>query len=167
MAHDPGTRDELRRAYVHERLSLELAAERVGVPIGTARRWKREDAQAADDWDKARAVSRISREGQQAVVFSVLEDYMALHQETLSQLKTDASIAPLDRAKALAGLTDALVKMSAALERVTPQLSKLSVANDVLSRVVLAVNARRPDAASALLEVIEQVSGDIAADYKS
>lgn len=42
MAHLKETRDALRRAYVLDRQSLEVAAAMFGVSYGTARRWKQQ-----------------------------------------------------------------------------------------------------------------------------
>ncbi len=60
MARAPEEKAAVRHSYVHEKLSLEAAADKHGVPIGTARRWKATDPA---DWDKARAVNALSAAG--------------------------------------------------------------------------------------------------------
>jgi hypothetical protein len=58
MAHSPELRMQLRAAYIGG-LPLEHAAEKVGVPPGTARNWYRAARDTGDDWDKFRAASLI------------------------------------------------------------------------------------------------------------
>ena len=48
MAHPQETRDKLRKAFVFDQLSLEIAALQAGIGFGTARRWKA-DAKANGD----------------------------------------------------------------------------------------------------------------------
>ena len=56
MAHSQDVRDKVRRAYVFNSLSLEIAAMQGGVSFATARRWKKEASEAGDDWDKIRTM---------------------------------------------------------------------------------------------------------------
>ncbi len=49
MAHSPETKRALRSAYVHQSLTLEIAAERSDISLGTATRWKREAKAEGDD----------------------------------------------------------------------------------------------------------------------
>ena len=44
MAHPKETRDAVRRAYVYDRLSLEVSALKAGVSYATAARWKGQSA---------------------------------------------------------------------------------------------------------------------------
>ncbi len=52
MAHDVEVQKAVRQAYVFDRLSLEMAAERAGVSFGTARRWKAAAEKNGDNWKK-------------------------------------------------------------------------------------------------------------------
>ncbi len=51
MAHDEKTKADVRRYYVFDCLTLELAAEKAKVSYNTARRWKREAEARGDNWD--------------------------------------------------------------------------------------------------------------------
>ncbi|MGL9774720.1 MAG: DUF1804 family protein [Sodalis sp. (in: enterobacteria)] len=55
MAHSRATREGLRRAYVFDNLSLELAAIQCGVSVHSARRWKKEALNSGDDWEVIRS----------------------------------------------------------------------------------------------------------------
>ncbi|MFA9949149.1 DUF1804 family protein [Dentiradicibacter hellwigii] len=49
MAHPPEKRLELRAAYIGG-LPLEVAADKTGVPYGTARNWFNAAKREGDDW---------------------------------------------------------------------------------------------------------------------
>src|SRR5574341_1435124 len=105
--HDEALRRALRAAYVHDAQTVEAAAARLKLPVGTARRWKRVAKAAGDDWDKARAAARIAGSGIQAVAGAVLEDFVLLFQSTLTALKADPDLSPGEKAEALSRLSDA------------------------------------------------------------
>ena len=63
MAHPKVTRDTVRRAFVYDRLSLEVSALKAGVSYATAARWKSQSAKDGDDWDKAQAAQLLSGGG--------------------------------------------------------------------------------------------------------
>ncbi|MFV9215739.1 DUF1804 family protein, partial [Serratia fonticola] len=72
MAHSQDVRDKLRRAYVFNNLSLEIAAAQQGVSFATARRWKSAAADKGDDWDKFRAANLLAGGGMEDVARAVL-----------------------------------------------------------------------------------------------
>ena len=59
MAHASEKRTQLRGLYVFQRLPMETACKKVGVPRSTANRWKREAADKGDDWDSVRAAMAL------------------------------------------------------------------------------------------------------------
>ncbi|WP_156443145.1 DUF1804 family protein, partial [Burkholderia sp. RF4-BP95] len=63
MAYPKEVRDKVRRAFVFDRLSLEVAAMKSGVNYSTARRWKDDARAAGDDWDKAQAAQLMAGGG--------------------------------------------------------------------------------------------------------
>ncbi|MDQ9403586.1 DUF1804 family protein [Serratia marcescens] len=63
MAYPPETRDRLRRAYVFDGLSLEVAAVQCGVSYGTAQRWKNDSKAAGDDWETLRGARMLAGGG--------------------------------------------------------------------------------------------------------
>lgn len=163
MAHDEQTRRAARQRYVHERQALPVIALALGVPERTLRRWKTEAVEQGDNWDAARASSTIAGEGLEAVVAAVIQDYVILHQATIEDLKQAEGILPIERAKILASLADSFNKTVSAAGRVSPKISELGVAMDVLRRLADFVSRHHPDVAPALLEVLapfgEQLGG--------
>ena len=155
MAHDADRKREARRAFILDRQALPAIAVVTGVPEPTLRRWKREAKAAGDDWDTARAASTLAGGGLEALVGQVLEEYVIAHQATLEALKTATEISPVEKAKVLAGLADAFNKTVSSAGRISPRISELGVAMDVLKRLGDFLAQRYPQHAPALLEVIE------------
>jgi hypothetical protein len=155
MAHDEQTRRTARQRYVHERQALPVIALGLGVPERTLRRWKAEAVEKGDNWDAARASSTIAGEGLESVVTAVVHDYVALHQSAIEDLKSAEGVSPFEKAKILASLADSFNKTVNSAGRLSPKISELGVAMDVLRRLAEFVSRHHPDAAPALLEVLE------------
>lgn len=165
MAHPPEKRQEVRSAYVHQRLTLEAAAEKAGVPYGTARRWKTGAEAEGDDWDKARAANSLSHGGANTIAQLVLSDFLVLHQATVDGLTNAEGVAPLDKAMALSRLADAFQKTMAAVSKASPELGRYAVANELLQDLVTFVREEHPDATAFLVEVLEPFAVRVAKKY--
>ena len=165
MAHPPETSAKLRAAYVYDRLSLDAAADKAGVSIATARRWKRDAEASGDDWDRARSAARLAGDGTQTLAQLILDDYLLLHQATVEGVKTATDVAPIQKAEVLSRLADAFTKTMAAVSKASPQLNRLGVATDVLQRLSRYTAEVHPQHAEALLEVLEPFAAELARDY--
>ncbi len=166
----PEVKRRARDAYVHERLTIAATAAKIGLGINTVNRWKKADAGTSRDWDKARAAASLGGEGLQAVAIKVLEDYLLQHQATLEALKTEPkdgepAISPLQRAEILSRLSDSFHKAMAAHAKLTPELSRLAVAMDVMQRLAGFVRAHYPQHTAALLDIIEPFGAELGAAY--
>lgn len=155
MAHPPELRAKLRATYVHDRLNMELAAEKVGVSYATARRWKSDAENEGDDWEKARSVARISADGMQTVAQMLAADFVPVHQSVMEEIRSAAGVDPLKKAEALAKLADAVTKTAAAIGRFSPEMSRLAAANDCMKAFGEFVMAEHPHLAEGLLEAME------------
>lgn len=166
MAHDTGMRKEARRAYVYDRQSLAAIAILMKVPEGTLRNWKRAALLAGDNWDTARAASTIAGDGFDHLVTEVVQDYVSQHQATIEGLKDDQGLTALDKAKVLASLADSFAKMVKSAGRVSPKISELAVAMDVLQKLGEFVMREHPKAASTIVEVLEPFGDHLAEVYR-
>ena len=164
MAHAPETRAKLRAAFIHDGLSLEAAAERMDISGRTATRWKQEALAKGDDWDKARQASRLAGEGSEAVARAVLEEFLSLFQTTLSDIK-GADLKPMEKAEAIARLSDAYTKTMRSIQRSAPELNRLAVASEVLQLLAKFVQTKLPRHAPALMEVLEPFGEELVAAY--
>ena len=59
MAYGKEKINEVRKLYVFDRQSLEIASQLVGVSYGTAQRWKNQAKADGDDWEKQRTAQTM------------------------------------------------------------------------------------------------------------
>lgn len=165
MAHPPETRQRLRQLYVYDRLSLEAAAERIEVPLGTARRWKAAAEAEGDDWERARSAASLSTAGAGAVAQIVLQDFLTLHQSVTGEVMNLPPANALAKAEAMSRLADAFTKTMGAVARAAPDLHRYAVASELLQDLAVFVGDRYPQHAPALAEVLEPFALDVAKRY--
>ncbi|MEW5727734.1 MAG: DUF1804 family protein [Pseudomonadota bacterium] len=165
MAHAPETREAVRRSYVSERLSLEAAAARHGVPFGTVRKWKAADEARGDDWDRSRAAAALSSTGAATVAQLVLHDFLLLHEATVEALKADQNLPALQKAEAMSRLADAFTKTMSAVAKAAPELGRFAVATELLADLASYVAEHFPEHQPALAEIFEPFGAFIAKKY--
>jgi hypothetical protein len=161
MAHEPEKRVELRRWYLSG-LTMQTAAERAGVPIDTARRWKREAKAEGDDWDRQRGAQLLSNGSVDEVLSRVLAVTISQAETTLEALGSDATIDAMARVQATVSLADSLNKMVAASRRLMPETDALAVRLDTLKRLAEFTREKYPKSAGALVEVLEAFGAEVA-----
>lgn len=165
MAHAPEIRDAVRAGYVYDRLPLEQAAAREGIPHSTARKWKAQAAARGDDWDKARAAAGLSARGAGKVAELVLNDFLTMHQATVDAIVAADDIPPMERAETLARLADAFTKTMSAVAKAAPDLGRYAVASEILQDLATFVRGQFPQHAEALAEVLEPFAAHVAEKY--
>lgn len=148
-----------------ERLTLERAAAKADIPLGTARKWKSRAALKGDDWDRARAVSALTQAGSSTVAQLVLTDFLVAHQAALAELHAAGDVAPLAKAEALSRLADAFTKTMSAVAKAAPDLGRYAVASEVMTDFARFVQERYPTQAAALIEVLEPFAAHLADKY--
>lgn len=164
MAHAPETRQSVRRAYVYDRLPLEAAAEREAVSYATARNWKRKAKEEGDDWDRARAASRMASGGLGDLTTRVLEEFALLFQVTMEEIGS-GEFDGIQKAEAMSRLADAYTKTVKAAGGGDSSIGKLAVAMEILERLVAFVQRHYPQHAGALLEVLEPFGEELNQAY--
>lgn len=165
MAHDRDKRREARRRYVFDRQALSVVAIATKVSEASLRRWKADAKAAGDDWDVARSANTVAGEGLERLIVDVVQDYVVVHQATIEDLRADKALAAAEKAKILAGLADSFNKTVNAAGRVSPKISELGVAMDVLKRLGEFVLRDHPDLAPALLEILEPFGATLGEVY--
>lgn len=155
MAHAQETRDGVRRAYVFDRQSLEVAAAMFGVSYGTARRWKQQAQDSGDDWDKAQTAQLMAGGGLEDVARQVLSGLVIQFQATMEAVQTGAEISPAVKVQLLASLADAYNKTVSASKRILPETSNLATAMQILQRLAEFIRQHYPKHAPAFAEILE------------
>jgi hypothetical protein len=164
MAHAPEVRQAVRRSYVIERLPLEAACEKHQVSYHTGRNWKRVDKEAGDDWDRARAASRMAAGGLGDLTTQVLEEFALLFQATMEQIGS-GEYDGLQKAEAMSRLADAYTKTVKAAGGGDSKIARLAVAMEVLEKLVAFVQLHYPQQGAALLEVLEPFGEELSRAY--
>jgi hypothetical protein len=161
MARDPAEKVSLRAGYLRG-LTLEVAATQAGVPIGTARNWKREAAAGGDDWDRLRSAQLLAGGSIEEVTRRVVAAAISQTEATLEMLNADTEMKLPDRVQAIASLGDSLTKMSAAVRKMMPETDVLAVQLGTMKRFAEFIRERFPASAPALLEALEAFGEEVA-----
>ena len=165
MAHAQEAITACRAAYIYDRLPLDKAAAKAGVPPATAARWKRAAKERGEDWDKLRAAVLLSGEGTEAVARQALAEYVALHQAVMEEIAQKAEVTALQKVGLLASLADSLAKTVAASRRILPETDELAISLQVLNSLADFVKNRYPHCAAANLEVVEPFGAELVKKY--
>ncbi|MCI5097513.1 MAG: DUF1804 family protein [Rhodobacteraceae bacterium] len=157
-------RRKARSDYVFRRFTLSTIAAAYGVSQTTVGRWKKAAKADGDDWDKARTAHVIAGEGVEAVVSTVVEDFMIQAQSILDEIKNgDHTVR--EKVDMLVSLSDAMTKMAASAKRFAPKVSELGVAQDVMGKLLDFVKEEFPHHAETILEIIEPFAERLAEIY--
>ncbi|MBL4783019.1 MAG: DUF1804 family protein [Porticoccaceae bacterium] len=164
MAYSEQVKALIRTDYVRG-LPLTGAAEKHDVPYQTARNWKRTAGKDGDDWDTARAASRISSGGVRALTAEIIEDFVHLFHATITEIKAAKDIGPMKKAEAISRLSDAYHKTVKASGASNPELARLSIAMDVLQRQADFIRRHFPEKQEFFLEILEPFGMELSRAY--
>ena len=162
MAHGKEKRTQLRGLYVFQRMSMEAACKKLGVPRSTGNRWKQEAEDQGDDWENARAAVALGDDNFKNLSAKLLEDYLVQHQATMDLLREATDMGPRQRAETLASMSDSFNKTMAAFKRLNPELNRQAVQLDVLQRFASFAQQRYPQHLSVLVEMLEPFGEELA-----
>ncbi|WP_182283166.1 DUF1804 family protein [Comamonas testosteroni] len=162
MAHGKEKRTQLRGLYVFQRMAMEAACKKLGVPRSTGNRWKQEATEQGDDWETARAAVAMGDENFKNLSAKLLEDYLIQHQATMDLLREAKDMGPRDRAETLASMSDSFNKTMSSFKRLNPELNRQAVQLDILQRFAAFAQQRYPQHLAALVEMLEPFGEELA-----
>ena len=162
MAHGKEKRTQLRGLYVFQRLPMENACKKVGVPRSTANRWKQEAADQGDDWDTVRTAVALGDDNFKSLSAKLLEDYLIQHQATMDLLRDAKEMGPRERAETLASMSDSFNKTMASFKRLNPELNRQAVQLDLLQKYASFVRAKYPQHLHVLVDTLEPFGEELA-----
>ncbi|MDO4434735.1 MAG: DUF1804 family protein [Alysiella sp.] len=160
MAHPQEKRDALRRKYVFENQSLEVAATLIGIPFATARNWKYAAKEMGDDWDKMRSANLFASGGIETMGQTLLAGFLVQYQSAFDDLEKSEDVNPLEKAKVLASLTDSYLKVVNANKKLMPETQAAAVALLVVEKLMQHISEVYPDKLAdfaLILQTFEQV----------
>lgn len=166
MAHGPDKQAAIRAAYVHERLPLEQAALRAGVPMATAARWKRQAKKNGEDWDALRGACLLAGEGIEAIGRQMLSDYVVQHQAMMAEISSE-KVTAAQKVSMLASLADSFNKTVAASRRILPETNELAVALEVLNLMGDYLRDHHPPLVADFVDVLDGFGAELSRHYSA
>lgn len=165
MAHDKSKKDEIRRLYVFEQLSLANCAILMAVSYQTAQRWKRQAKKAGDDWDRVKSAHTMAGGELEDIARQILTDFVLQFKATMEMVKHD-DIDAKTRVELLTSLSDSYNKAISANRKLMPETSKLAIALQVLEKLANFIKETKPDLLMAFMEVLQPFGERLEKDLK-
>nr|DAS95169.1 MAG TPA: Protein of unknown function (DUF1804) [Caudoviricetes sp.]DAX19551.1 MAG TPA: Protein of unknown function (DUF1804) [Caudoviricetes sp.] len=166
MAHDEKTKADVRRYYVFDCLTLELAAEKAKVSYNTVRRWKREAEARGDNWDKVRDASTMASGKVEDVARGMLTTFVLYFESTMDELRKTEDLPVSEKAKLIQGLGDSYSKMVASSKRLLPEVSELATAWKVIEMVTNLIKTKHSDLLPTFLSVLDDLESIVKQEFK-
>ncbi|HBD03512.1 DUF1804 family protein [uncultured Psychrobacter sp.] len=166
MAHSQATKDELRKKYIFDGLSLTMAAVTTDVGYATAQRWKNQAADAGDDWDKVKVAHTMAGGDLEDISRQILTDFIIQFKATMESIKATDDIGPGQRVEMLTSLADAYNKTVASSRKLLPETSKLAIALQVLELLAKYIQEHKPDLLIEFMSVLDPFGDLISKELK-
>ena len=167
MAHDEKTKADVRRYYVFDCLTLELAAEKAKVSYNTARRWKREAEARGDTWDKVRDASTMARGKVEDVARGMLTTFVLYFESTMDELRKTEDLPMSEKAKLIQGLGDSYSKMVASSKRLLPEVSELATAIKTVKLFGEYIQTNKPELTGDFLDLLNGFGETLSKEFKA
>lgn len=153
MAHPPEKKTELRAAYLGG-LPLERAAEKIEIPLPTARRWYQDAKKAGDDWDKYRAAGLVvAGGGIEQAMGRVIAAGLVRCEVLLEQI--EGAKDPFEAVKAMGTLSDTIAKLKSAARGMMPEADALAVETGAIKALADLFCKMHPAQGELMLAVVE------------
>ncbi|QOF68309.1 DUF1804 family protein [Actinobacillus sp. GY-402] len=166
MAHDVETKNAVRRYYVFDQLSLEMAAEKAGVSFGTARRWKTAAEKDGDNWEKARDVQVMASGGLENIAQGLLAGFLIKYRTLMTELEENQDLSTAEKVDALSALADSFAKMTASSKKLLPETSAIATALRVIEMMANLVKTQKPHLLPDFLDLLNDLEISIQKEFK-
>lgn len=167
MAHDEKTKAYVRRYYVFDCLTLELAAEKAGVSYNTARRWKREAQARGDNWDTVRDANTMASGKVEDVARGMLTTFVIYFEKTMEELRHSEDLPVSEKAKLIQGLGDSYSKMVASSKRLLPEVSELATAIKTITMFGDYVQANKSELINEFADLLDGFGKTLDKEFKA
>lgn len=154
MAYGKDKINEVRKLYVFDRQSLEIASQLAGVSYGTAQRWKNTARSNGEDWDKLRTAQTMRSNDTEELGIKILNNLVIVFDSAMEQIEKNPEMDAEVKVKLLASMADSYVKSTSAIQKSLPSVSKLAVAFEVLEKFKDYVMQNAPEIAPKFAEMI-------------
>lgn len=154
-------KDSLRKLFIFKRLSLEVAAKQLKVPMATASRWRAEALKSGDDWEHWREAHMLAGGAIEDTARGILLGLIVQYQATIKLLDDDLKLPKAQqlgiqgRTQTLTSLLDGMSKMRGSIGKLLPQTDGMSVAMRVLRALGDHINANHKEHGGAFVEILD------------
>lgn len=155
MAHDKDKKNQVRKSYVFDGLSLASCAMLADVSYSTAQRWKNVAKDNDDDWDKLKAANTLAGSDLEDIGRQILTDFIVQFKSTMDMIREDETLTASQRVELLTSLSDSYNKAIAANKKIMPETNKLAVALQVVELLSKYIAEHKPELLTAFMEVLE------------
>lgn len=155
MAHSQATKDELRKKYIFDGLSLAMAAVMTEVSYPTAQRWKNVAKDGGDDWDKVKVARSMAGGDLEDISRQILTDFIIQFKATMDTIKQANDLPPQTRVELLTSLADAYNKTVSSSRKMLPETSKLAIALQVMELLAAYLKEHKPELLIEFMSVLE------------
>lgn len=165
MAHTPEIKALVRKHYVFDRFTLEQAAQKAGVSLNTARRWRQEADKSGDNWEKARDVQVMVGGDIEALATGLLSGFVIKFKSVMEELETE-ELPAITKVEKITELADSFAKMTASSKRLLPSVSETAVALKVIKLFSEKVKKHKPALLAEFSELTRLLEADFEREFK-
>lgn len=155
MAHDKDKKNQVRKSYVFDGLSLASCAMLADISYGTAQRWKNVAKDQGDDWDKVRVAYTMAGSDIEDLGRQILTDFIVQFKTTMDKVREDEGLSSTQRVELLTSLSDSYNKAISANKKIMPETNKLAVALQVVEMLSKYIAEHKPELLTVFMEVLE------------
>ena len=155
MAHSQATKDDLRKKYIFDGLSLAMAAVMTEVSYPTAQRWKNVAKDGGDDWDKVKVARSMAGGDLEDISRQILTDFIIQFKATMDTIKQANDLPPQTRVELLTSLADAYNKTVSSSRKMLPETSKLAIALQVMELLAAYLKEHKPELLADFMDILE------------
>lgn len=148
-------RDNVRKSYIFDKVSLMTVSALHDVPYQTCCRWKQKAKDAGDDWDKVRTAHTVAGGELEDVARQILTDFVVQFKATMDIIKNNSELKAFERVSMLTSLSDSYNKTMGASRKLMPETSKLATALEVLERQAEYIKTNKPELLTEFLAILE------------
>ncbi|MCG8465019.1 MAG: DUF1804 family protein, partial [Xanthomonadales bacterium] len=95
----------------------------------------------------------------------IIEEFMIMFNATVTAIKDDKKLTSLDKAEAVASLSDSYIKITKAATTMSPRLHKITVALEVIKDYTDMVYQEFPQLAGPVIETLEHFANLVQEKY--
>lgn len=145
---------EAKRMFVNDLMTCEDIADKLGFAVVTVRGWKQKAKKGGEDWEELQKAAALSGDGYNAAILEVTHKF-AEKLKVVAKKLDDEDLDAAAMANVIASTTDSMSKLSNAVKHLSPNISALTIVDQLLKMQLDFVKQEFPQHASVMAEILE------------